>query len=213
MRASEIFNAQVLIISTFGPDVTSLIAPSNIYNDNQPLLILGHIAGGHGEHYVSLRGPANQYIDSIQEAERLRIFPDPDEVEHSDPDEAQLSDLYEAELSDPDEAELSEPHKATVSNPSEAERSDTTVAKLSHGNEYHGDEADAGLSDDAFDIPDEAIPSLPEEIMSILDLDMSMIGTFNTVSPQFRELTGRHLPSIYIRSHFDLSQNHDTVVI
>ena len=34
MRASEIFNAQVLIISTFGPDVTSLIAPSNIYNDN-----------------------------------------------------------------------------------------------------------------------------------------------------------------------------------
>ena len=47
-----------------------------------------------------------------------------------------------------------------------------------------------------------------------LNLDMSMIGTFNRVSPQFRELTGRHLPSIYIRpllsEHLDLSQNHDT---
>lgn len=82
-RAFEIFNAQLLIISTLGPDATSLIAPSNIYNENLLLVILGHIAEGHEEHYVSLRGPVSQYIDSIQEAERLRIFPDPDEAKLS----------------------------------------------------------------------------------------------------------------------------------
>lgn len=47
---------------------------------------------------------------------------------------------------------------------------------------------------DPLGMSEEATPTLPEEILSIiiwhtLDLDMSMIGTFNRVSPLFRELT------------------------
>lgn len=72
-RASEMFNVQVLIISTLGPDATSLTTPSNMYDENLPLVILGHIAEGHGEHYVSLSGPVSHFIDSIQQAERERL--------------------------------------------------------------------------------------------------------------------------------------------
>lgn len=43
-----------------------------------------------------------------------------------------------------------------------------------------------------------------------------MIGAFNRVSPLFRELTGRHLPRIYIRDalsqNLDIGTNHDNVI-
>lgn len=61
--APEMFNVQVLIISTMGPDATPLITPSNMYHKNFPLVILGQIVQGHGEHYVTLNGPVSQYTD------------------------------------------------------------------------------------------------------------------------------------------------------
>ena len=71
-RAVEIFNVQFLIISTLGIDASSIISESNTYSESLPLLVLGHIAEGHGEHYLSLEGPVSSFIDNIVEAERER---------------------------------------------------------------------------------------------------------------------------------------------
>ena len=49
-RAAEIFNVQFLTISTLGIDAPSIISESNTYSESLPLLVLGHIADGHGEH-------------------------------------------------------------------------------------------------------------------------------------------------------------------
>ena len=73
-RAAEIFNVQFLIISTLGIDASSIISPSNTYSGSLPLLVLGHIAEGHGEHNLNLEGPVSAFIENIQKAERQRLF-------------------------------------------------------------------------------------------------------------------------------------------
>lgn len=73
-RAAEIFNVQFLIVSTLGIDASSIISQSNTYSESLPLLVLGHIAEGHGEHYLSLEGSVSSFIENIVEAERERLF-------------------------------------------------------------------------------------------------------------------------------------------
>ena len=68
-RASQIFNFQFLIVSTLGLDAASVISPSGDYCKSLPLLVLGHLAKGQGEHCTSLDGPTPAYIQAIQEAE------------------------------------------------------------------------------------------------------------------------------------------------
>ena len=60
-RASTMFNIQFVIVSTLGVDATSIISPCGQY-DSLPLLVLGHFAEGHGDHYVSLDGPVTHLI-------------------------------------------------------------------------------------------------------------------------------------------------------
>ena len=98
-RASTMFNVQFVIESTLGFDATSIISPCGQYDDSLPLLVLGHFAEGHGDHYVSLDGPVTHLIQRVQEAEEsapLRIVPHsgpkssphsgPDSITHSGPD-------------------------------------------------------------------------------------------------------------------------------
>ena len=47
--------------------------PSGCFRESLPLLVLGHFAEGHGEHYVSLDGPIFHYIQAVQEAEMHRV--------------------------------------------------------------------------------------------------------------------------------------------
>lgn len=70
-RASEMFKVRLLILSTLGPDATVLIAPSHICAEHLPLLILGHVAEGHGEHFVSLSGPISHQLNSGGEKQKI----------------------------------------------------------------------------------------------------------------------------------------------
>ena len=67
-RAAQIFNAQFLIVSTLGLDATNVISPSGCYCEVLPLLVLGHFAEGHREHYVNLDGSIYPNIQAIQQA-------------------------------------------------------------------------------------------------------------------------------------------------
>ena len=72
-RAAQMFHTHFLIVSTLGMDATTIVSPTEGYNEDIPTLVLGHIAEGHGDHYVSLSGPVSSYIENIQEEEMLRI--------------------------------------------------------------------------------------------------------------------------------------------
>ena len=68
-RAAQIFQVQFLVVSTLGVDASSVVSPSGEYCEDLPTLVVGHIAEGHGDHYVSLDGQISQYISGIQEEE------------------------------------------------------------------------------------------------------------------------------------------------
>lgn len=110
-RASQIFNVQFVVVSTLGLDATSVISPSGCYCESLPLLVLGHFAEGHGEHYVSLNGPIFPYIQAIQEAERHRLsFRKPDRTPTGvDPQPGPLADPEPGILADPERGLLADP--------------------------------------------------------------------------------------------------------
>ena len=51
-----------MCVSSIGPLGTRVISPYDRYSNSLPTLVLGHFAEGEGEHYVSLRGPVQQYL-------------------------------------------------------------------------------------------------------------------------------------------------------
>ena len=55
-RAAQIFQVQFLVVSTLGVDASSVVSPFGEYCEDLPTLVVGHIAEGHGDHYVSLDG-------------------------------------------------------------------------------------------------------------------------------------------------------------
>ena len=55
-RAAQIFQIQFLVVSTLGVDASSVVSPTGEYCEDLPTLVVGHIAEGHGDHYVSLDG-------------------------------------------------------------------------------------------------------------------------------------------------------------
>ena len=50
--AAEIFNIEILVVSSLGPDATAVIAPTSTI----PMAHFGHFAKGNGEHYVCVKG-------------------------------------------------------------------------------------------------------------------------------------------------------------
>lgn len=126
-----------------------------------------------------------------------------------------------SEIINPHQVTIPNSSEAELSEPSEAEWSDITLDVLSNqGNADHNDEAATGHFEH-LGMSEETTPTLPKEILSLiikytLNLDMSMIGAFNRVSPLFRELTGRHLLRIYMRDalsqNLDIATNHDNVI-
>ena len=52
--AAEIFNIEILVVSSLGPDATAVIAPTSTIPMAQ--IQLGHFAEGHREHYACLEG-------------------------------------------------------------------------------------------------------------------------------------------------------------
>lgn len=170
------FNVQILIISSLGPEGSLLITPSpQTYVEGLPLVILGHLAEGHGQHYVRLDGTVSHYLETVLQTDREQLHQQQACISDNEEDQSNQSDHYctnEEEEQDP----------------------------ISGG-------------------PADTIPVLPDEMFSMiiqhtLNMDMSMIGTFNRVCILFRELTARHLPRMYIRpqlaDHLKISQQDDT---
>lgn len=121
-RAAEIFNVQFLIISTLGTDASSVISESNTYSESLPLLVLGHIAEGHGEHYLSLEGPVSSFIENIVEAERERYGCESNQ-EDAEPD-GSLNECHDATFDenhhhflDENDCTLDEPHHNPLDKP------------------------------------------------------------------------------------------------
>ena len=71
---SDIFHVQILIVSSLNQG-TNLITPSgrmdNSCSFEIPYIILGHLAKGSGEHFVSLRNCRSQVISIIQNSAHI----------------------------------------------------------------------------------------------------------------------------------------------
>ena len=192
-RAALMFNVQFLVVSTLGVDATSIISPSGNFCEGLPVLAIGHFAEGHGEHYVSLDGPTDPYIQALQEAENERVL-------HINNSSASLSiDI------DPGCSPGSGIEAVPVSEPEEENLEAVPVSELEEENL----EADpvSELEEENLEVDPvlrENIPYLPVEILKeiiklTLDMDVTMFGTFNRVSSLFREVSKPYLPTIYIR--------------
>ena len=55
---TEIFHIQFIVLSSLGPDATSLISSTGRYDETIPTLYLAHLQEGRGEHYISIEGSA-----------------------------------------------------------------------------------------------------------------------------------------------------------
>ena len=55
-RMADLFNVQFIVFSSLGPTGTRIISPTGFYDENIPVLFLGHEAEGRGEHYYSVQG-------------------------------------------------------------------------------------------------------------------------------------------------------------
>ncbi len=70
-RMSDVFGIQIFIASSLGPHATRLLTPGgNPADPLRPTVYIGHLAEGHGEHYLSLRGTGRhleEYLNMIQE--------------------------------------------------------------------------------------------------------------------------------------------------
>lgn len=73
-RASEIFQVQFLVISSLGINASTIVSESNIYCHNNPVLVLGHVAEGHGDHYLSLEGPVTPFIEHVLDAQAGQLY-------------------------------------------------------------------------------------------------------------------------------------------
>jgi len=55
-RIAELYNTNIVIVSSHEPDHSVVISPSGSFDDTLATLTLGHLPEGHGEHYLSLMG-------------------------------------------------------------------------------------------------------------------------------------------------------------
>ena len=67
-RTADLFNVQIVVVSTLGVRATRVLSQSGQVSDI-PTILLGHLEEGNGEHYLSLRGPVNDLLDSVREDE------------------------------------------------------------------------------------------------------------------------------------------------
>ena len=72
---SEIFNVQILIVSTLNK-VTNIINPqgSQTISNEVPILLLGHIDEDHGIHYVSLTGDEGAIMHTVHNCYSPQIY-------------------------------------------------------------------------------------------------------------------------------------------
>jgi hypothetical protein len=65
LAASQLFGVQIVVISSLGAQGTRVVARDSVFDAAVPSLFLGHLAEGHGEHYISLTVPDNLDISKF----------------------------------------------------------------------------------------------------------------------------------------------------
>ena len=75
--AAEIFNIEILIVSSLGPDATAVITPTSTIPMAQ--IKLGYFAEGDGEHYVCVEGDFHSDEQSIEDIDNQLLENRPEE--------------------------------------------------------------------------------------------------------------------------------------
>ena len=96
--AAEIFNIEILVVSSLGPDATAVIAPTSTIPMAQ--IQLGHFPEGHGEHHVCVEGDFESDEQGIEEIDYQVLEKRPEEEQ--EPQKSQKSEnsskTHECEL-------------------------------------------------------------------------------------------------------------------
>ena len=165
---------------------------------NIEINIILYLEEGNGEHYLSLRGPVNDLLDSIREDEandtRLHTsYPNanslPDNIRP--PDDTSLPQHTSLPQNSPliDDASLGDdislPDITTLPN----------EMSLPDDSPLHDNDTSQQLSRGRLHLPNEIIETI---IKYSLEIAMSMIGTFKRVTENVKRMTMKFYPFLYI---------------
>ena len=149
---SDIYNIQILIVSTLNQG-TMMITPwgrtENLYSFEIPVITVGHLAEGNGEHYVSIESNRDQIISVIQNS-------------------VQIS--FDNEIC-PDEGNIDEENKASCD--------DENRPTDDHMNSYRDDNVSSHMDevnsfqDDVNSLIDDGLNSHRDEVNSLFDSENS----------------------------------------
>ena len=64
-RAAQLYQVNFFIFSSLGSQATTVVSPHEEFNYQLPPLNLGHMAEGHGEHYISLTKASADVISDV----------------------------------------------------------------------------------------------------------------------------------------------------
>ena len=84
----EIFNIEILVVSSLGPDETAVIAPTSSIPMGQ--IQLGHFAKGHGEYYLCVEGDFQSDEQGIEDIDHQLLESRPEEEQ--EPQKSQKSE-------------------------------------------------------------------------------------------------------------------------
>ena len=86
--AAEIFNIEIISVSSLGPDATAVIAPTSTIPMAQ--IQLGHFAEGRGEHYMCVEGDFQSDEQGIEDVDHQLLENRPEEEQ--EPQKSQKSE-------------------------------------------------------------------------------------------------------------------------
>ena len=100
--AADMYNIEILAVSTVGPDATTLIAPPSSIPTTR--FQLGHYAEGHGEHYICIDGGVLLSEEDLPE-DRLdepteELINEPPEERFNEPPEERVNEPPEERVND-----------------------------------------------------------------------------------------------------------------
>ena len=87
---AEIFNIEILVVSSLGPDAAAVIAPTSSIPMGQ--IQLGHFAKGHGEHYLCVEGDFQSDEQGIEDIDHQLLENRPEEEQ--EPQKSQKSENF-----------------------------------------------------------------------------------------------------------------------
>ena len=64
-KAVQLYQVNFFVLSSLGRQATTVVSPHEEFNHRLPSLILGHMAEGRGEHYISLMKASADVISDV----------------------------------------------------------------------------------------------------------------------------------------------------